>query len=113
MKTIRQALMDEIGYPVKKGKIENKLLSRSLDADSPCDTDMINSDSFVGATADCLFALIAEPNFSESDISISLPDRNIILKQANYLYRSIGEEERNLDQPMVCVGPPPETYVNH
>ena len=112
MKTVKQALIDEIGYPCNEGRIENKLLRRSLDADSPCDHDVITSDSFVGATADCLFALLADPNFSESGISISLPDRTMILKQANSLYRSIGEEEKNLDQPTVCIGPPPGTYVS-
>ncbi len=113
MKTIRQALIDEISYPLNKGKIENKLLARGLDADSPIDAKTINSKEFLGAVADCLFGLIDAPNFSESDISISLQDRDLILKKANYLYRAIGEEEKNLDQPTVCVGPPPGTYVSY
>lgn len=113
MKTIRQTLIDEIGYPIKKGKIDNKILKRRLDAEAECDADTINSKAFIGATADCLFALIAEPDFSESDISVSLSDRILILKQANYLYNAIGEEEKTLDQPKVYVGPPPGIYVSY
>lgn len=92
MKTIRQALIDEIAYPLGQGKIDNRLLSRGLDADSAIDADIINSDAFTGAVADCLFALIEAPNFSESDISISLQDRNLILKKANYLYTRVRDK---------------------
>ena len=113
MKTIRQALKDEIPYPIRNGFIDNKLLSRGLDGDQLIDASVINSKEFIGATADCLYSLIEAPNFSESDISISLQDKDLILKKANSLYRSIGEEEKNLDQPTVYVGPPPGTYVNY
>lgn len=113
MKTIRQALIDEISYPLGQGKIDNKIISRGLDGDAVIDAETINSKEFLGAIADCLYSLIEAPNFSESDISISLQDRDLILKKANYLYRSIGEEERNLDQPRICVGPPPGTYVSY
>lgn len=113
MKTIRQSVSDEMLYPLGSGKIENKLISRGLDGDLPIDATVINSKEYLGAVADCLYALIEAPNFSESDISISLQDRNLILKKANYLYRAIGEEEKNLDQPTVWVGPPPGTYVNY
>lgn len=112
MKTIRQALIDEIPYPLGEGFIDNRIISRGLDGDIEINASVINSNEFLGAKADCLYALIESPNFSESGISISLQDRNLILKKANYLYRSIGEEEKNLDQPTVCVGPPPGTYVS-
>lgn len=113
MKTIRQALKDEVGYPIGDGFIENKLIARGLDGDGAISASVINSKEFLGASADCLFALVDAPNFSESDISISLADRNLILKKANYLYRTIGEEEKTLDEPMVYVGPPPGTYVSY
>ena len=113
MKTIRQALIDEVSYPLSLGKIDNKLISRGLDGDAPISAETINSKEFLGAAADCLYDLIDAPNFSESDISISLQDRDLILKKANNLYRTIGEEEKNLDQPMVCVGPPPGTSVSY
>lgn len=88
-------------------------MARGLDGDAPIDAETLNSNAFLGASADCLFGLIDSPNFSESDISISLQDRDLILKKANYLYRTIGEEEKSLDQPMVYVGPPPGTYVSY
>ncbi len=113
MKTIRQALIDEISYPLNAGKVDNKLIARGLDGDEPISAQTLNSKEFIGAAADCLFDLIDAPNFSESDISISLQDRMLILKKANYLYKSIGEEEKTLDQPKVYIGPPPGTYVSY
>ncbi|MDE6339634.1 MAG: hypothetical protein K2K97_07605 [Muribaculaceae bacterium] len=113
MKTVRQALKDEIPYPVGNGFIDNRLIARGLDGDAQIDAALINSNEFLGAKADCLYALIESPNFSESDISISLQDRTLILRKANALYRAIGEEEKNLDQPTVCVGPPPGTYFSY
>ncbi len=113
MKTIRQALKDEIPYPIGEGFIDNRIMSRGLDGDAPIDAVIINSKEFLGAKADCLYALVETPNFSESDISISLQDRNLILKKANYLYNAIGEEEKTLDQPKVYVGPPPGVYVSY
>lgn len=91
--------------------MDNRLLSRGLNGEADIDPEIINSNEFIGAKADCLYALIESPNFSESGISISLQDRNLILKKANLLYRSIGESEKYIDQPTVCVGPPPGTYV--
>lgn len=113
MKTIRQALIDEIPYPIGEGFIDNRIISRRLDGDAELSAEIINSNEFLGAKADCLYALIEAPNFSESGISISLQDRKLILKKANFLYKAIGEEEKNLDQPTVCIGPPPGTYVSY
>ena len=113
MRTVRQALKDEITYPLSDGIILNKLLRRGLDGDSPVDSSVINSKAFLGAKADCLMEFLIAINFSESDISISVSDRNMILKQANWLYSHIGEEERTLDQPKVYIGPPPGVYVSH
>ena len=113
MKTIRQALIDEISYPLNIGKIDNKLIARGLDGDMMIDSAILNSNEFKGALADCYFDLIDAPNFSESDISISLQDRDLILKKANYLYKAIGEEVKNLDQPQVYIGPPTGTYVSY
>ncbi|ROT19578.1 hypothetical protein EEL53_10055 [Muribaculaceae bacterium Isolate-114 (HZI)] len=104
MKTIAQALKDEIHYPLGGGFIENKLLARGLNGESLIDSSVINSNEFKGAVADCLYSLIEAVNFSESDISISLQDRNLILKKVNAIYASIGEETKDLDQPKVYVG---------
>lgn len=104
MRTIAQALKDEIYYPVNNGKIENILLRRGLDGSGEVSAEVLNSPEFNGAVADCLFSLVEAPNFSESDISISLQDKNLILKKANLIYKSIGEEEKNLDEPTVYIG---------
>lgn len=104
MRTIAQALKDEIYYPVNAGKIENVLLRRGLDGSVEISADVLNSPDFYGAVADCLFSLVEAPNLSESDISISLQDRKLILKKANAIYASIGEDEKNLDEPKVYVG---------
>lgn len=106
MRTIAQALKDEIYYPVNYGKIENILLRRGLDGDSEISEETIMSPEFNGAVADCLYSLVEAINFSESDISISLQDKNLILKKANSIYNSIGEPEKNLDQPTVYIGWP-------
>lgn len=104
MRTIAQALKDEIHYPLNDGFIANKLLKRGLSGSDEITAEVINGDAFKGATADCLYSLIAGVNFSESDISISLNDKNLILKQVNAIYASIGEEEKELDQPRVWIG---------
>lgn len=106
MRTIAQALKDEIHYPLKDGFIENKLMRRGLDGSGEISAEVLSSPEFNGTVADCLYSLIEAPNFSESDISISLQDRDLILKKVNAIYASIGEEEKNLDQPKVYVGWP-------
>lgn len=104
MKTIAQALKDEIYYPVNDGKIDNTLLRRGLDGSGTISAEVLNSPEFNGAVADCLYSLVEAPNLSESDISISLQDRDLILKKANSIYTAIGEQEKNLDEPKVYIG---------
>lgn len=104
MRTIAQALKDEVYYPVNDGKIENILLRRGMDGSGEISAEVLNSPEFNGAVADCLFSLVEAPNFSESDISISIQDKNLILKKVNLIYKSIGEEEKNLDEPTVYIG---------
>jgi hypothetical protein len=103
MRTIKQALIDEIAFPIGEGSIENKLLRRGLDADAEITADVLNSSAFIGATADCLYSLIDTPNFSEANKSVSLSDKDLILKKANALYSSIGEEEKTISKPTVYI----------
>ena len=103
MKTIGQALIDEIHYPVSEGMIENKLIMRGLCYEDEFSIDVAKSSSFVGAVADCLYSLIEAPNFSEADKSISLSDKSLILSKVNSLYKSIGEQEKTLVTPMVYI----------
>lgn len=105
MKTILQALIDEVQYPLSKGTLENKLMYRGLESEEEFTTEIARSNEFIGAVADCLYVLIEAPNFNEGDKSFSLSDKNLILKKAKALYASIGEEGATLaDEPMVYIG---------
>lgn len=108
MKTIRQALKDEIRYPLEDGFIENVIIRRSLDCETEATTEVMNSDAYRGAFADCLYSLIQAINFSEADKSVgSLSEKQItaILSQANSIYQSIGEPAKELEgKPTVYIG---------
>lgn len=104
MKTIQQALIDEIHFPIGLGIIGNKIISRGLDPDGIFDIEVANSVQFRGAVADCLYSLISAPNFSEADKSFSLSDKSLILKKVNSIYKTIGESSVALDdKPMVYI----------
>lgn len=104
MKTVRQALIDEIHYPISEGFIDNRLMERGLNPDDGLTIEILRSNAFKGAVADCLCSLIEAPNISESDKSISLADRNLILKKVNSIYLSIGEKAVDTaDKPIVHI----------
>ena len=105
-KTIQQALIDEILYPLPEGLVENIMVKRGLD-DGTFTKSVAESEAYIGSLADCLYSLITAINFSESDKSVgSLTDKDKtrILKMANYYYGLIGEEEKDGGEPMVYVG---------
>lgn len=107
MKTIMQALKDEVHYKLSNGFFENRLIERELCADDECTVETLKSNPFRGAVADCLISLIQAPNFSEGDVSFSQTDKDKILAIANSYYRSIGEEEKVIEiepQPIVYIG---------
>lgn len=105
MKTIQQALIDEIHYPIGNGIVENKIIKRGLNADDEYSRDLANSSEFMGAVADCLYSLIEAPSFSEADKSFSMSDRDLILKKVNSIYNAIGEPSVGLgDKPKVYIG---------
>lgn len=105
MKTIAQALKDEVYYPINDGMIENIITRRGMTSTENFTTEVANSVAYKGAWADCLISLLQSISFNEADKSIgALTDqqRKSILVQANKLYSSIGEEEVPLEpQPMV------------
>ena len=103
-KTVLQALIDEVHYPIPTGFVENKLMKRGLTASDNVSTEVLNSKPFIGCVADCLYSLIEAPNFNEADKSFSLGDRNLILKKVRTLYASIGEEIVDIDKPKVHFG---------
>lgn len=107
MKTIGQALIDEVHIPIPFGYIENVCIKRGLDPEEEFSKDIADCDLYKGALADCLYSLVQAVGFSESDKSIgSLTEdqRKAIVFNANKLYRSIGEDEVYLvSQPTVYI----------
>lgn len=108
MKTIRQALIDQIHFPIDysgKGFIENTLIIRGLDGDDEFDAAVAKSNEWKGAVADCLYSIIVAPNFNEADKSVYMyeGEKELILKQANKLYEEIGEETKTVDTAWVYI----------
>lgn len=95
MKTIREALIDEIIYPIPEGLVENKLIARGVDGSQEYTIETAKSNDYKGCFADCLVALVQAVNFSESDKSVgTLTDevKKKLLARANSIYEAIGEE---------------------
>lgn len=108
MKTVGQALVDEIHIPIPYGFVENACIKRELDLNEEYDSVVAKSAAYKGVLADCLLSLIQAVSFSEADKSIgslSEDQRKAILVQVNRLYNSIGEEE-------VSLTPKPTVYIN-
>ena len=106
MKTIKQALIDEIHYPIPLGFVENKMIERQLNGDDEYTFEVAQSKEWKGALADCLYSLIQAVNLSESDKSIgtlSDKDKERLLVRINALYKTIGESPA-IGQPMVFIG---------
>lgn len=108
MKTIRQALIDEIHYPISVGFVENVVIKRGLNPEEEFSFDVAHSKEYMGAHADCLYSLIQAINFSEADKSIgSLSDKQItaITSLMNKIYEAIGEEPKDVElRPIVYIG---------
>ena len=106
MKTIKQALIDEIHYPIPLGFVENKMIERQLNGDDEYTFEVAQSKEWKGALADCLYSLIQAVSLSESDKSIgtlSDKDKERLLVRINALYKTICESPA-LGQPMVYIG---------
>ena len=105
MKTIKQALIDEIHYPIPLGFVENKMIERQLNGDDEYTFEVAQSKEWKGALADCLYSLIQAVSLSESDKSIgtlSDKDKERLLVRINALYKTIGESPA-LGQTMVYI----------
>ena len=108
MKTILQALKDEVYYPISDGMVENKLLGRDLVPDGEFSKAVLNTSAWKGALADTLLTLIQAVNVSEGDKSFgALTDaqRKALLARVNNLYKDIGEDEVLLELH-------PTVYIN-
>lgn len=107
MKTVIQALISKVHWPLPYDFVETVCTERGINGCSDFTYDMSKSSEYKGALADCLYSLVQAINFSEAGKSIgNLTDkqREILLKQANRLYREIGEEEKDDGSPVVYFG---------
>ena len=105
-KTVKQALIDAVHYPIPVGFVENTIIERQLEEDADYTYEVYQSREFKGALADCLYSLLQAVSVTESDKSIgtlSDKDKERLLVRINSLYQSIGEESP-LGQPMVYIG---------
>lgn len=108
MKTVREALIDEILYPIPEGKIDNKMIARGLEGDDEFTMDVAKSNEYRGCFADCLVALLQSVSFSEADKSVSPISDEVkkkLLVIANNIYKDLGEEE-------VVAESQPTVYIN-
>ena len=108
MKTILQAIKDEIYYPINDGLVENKLLGRDLFPGEEFSKTISDSDAWKGALADSLLTLIQQVNVSEGDKSFGAmtdKQREALLIRINNLYKAIGEEPVEIELK-------PTVYIN-
>ena len=106
MKTIRQALIDEIIYPIPEGLVDNKLIARGLTGNEEFTFESCKSHEYKGCFADCLVALVQAVNFSEADKSVgTLTDevKKKLLHRANEIYKGLGEDLVPEEKPMVYI----------
>lgn len=107
MKTIMQALLDEVHYPIPPGFVENVLIRRQLEGSDEYSHEVSVSNGYLGAVADCLWSLVQAISFSESDKSFGAltdKDKERILLRVNSIYNTIGEPTVELEEkPMVYV----------
>lgn len=107
MKTIKQALKDEVHYPLSDGFVENVMLRRGFEEEDIFTQDVALSSAYIGAVADCLSSLLHSIAFSEADKSVSAlsdKDKERIAYRANQLYKQIGEPVIEYNKPKVYIG---------
>lgn len=108
MKTILQAIKDEVYYPINDGLVENKLIGRDLTPEGEFSKSILDTKQWKGALADVLLTLIQSVNVSEGDKSFgALTDtqRKAILMRVNNLYEAIGETTVEIESK-------PTVYIN-
>ena len=106
MKTITQALLDEIFYPIPLGYVENRLIARDINGEDIVNKETMLSDAYKGVLADCLVSLVQATDLTEADKSIkalSEEDKKRLFIRANRLYAEIGEQEVESPQPKVFI----------
>ena len=91
--TVLAALKAHVQYPLPADFFSSVLLRRGLTGEDVCTKETLESPAFTGAQADCIRQIILYPgSISEGGMSISKTDRDSLMRIANRLYASIGEE---------------------
>lgn len=101
--TLIEDLRTHVEYPLGDNVLESVLIKRELDKDTNQTAIIARSSSFRGAIADLLVRIINAPNISEGGVSISLSDKDKMLKVANSIYLEIGEPEIGEKKPSVTI----------
>lgn len=107
MKTVIQALISEVHWPIPEEFVDTVCIKRQLNGDAEFTYEVSQGNAYNGALADCLYSLCQAINFSEAGKSVgNLTDeqRRIMMRRANALYEEIGEEEKYLEEPTVYFG---------
>lgn len=100
--TILAALKAQVQYPLPNDFFASVMVERGLSGDGTCTKEVFNSKSFKGAKADCIRQLILYPSsISEGGMSISKAAEDALRKEANRLYRQIGEETLDENKPKI------------
>ncbi len=107
MKTVVEALLSKVHWPMPISFVETVCIERNIDGQEAFTYAVSTSTGYKGALADCYFHLFQAVNYSEAGKSVgNLTDeqRRWCLKQANKLYGEIGEEEKEIEEPTVYFG---------
>ncbi len=100
--TILAALKAQVQYPLPADFFASVMVERGLAGDAPCTRDVFASKSFKGAKADCIRQLILYPSsITEGGMTISKAAEDALRKEANRLYRQIGEEPLDDNKPRI------------
>jgi hypothetical protein len=84
--TYLEAIKGKVNYPLSDNTFTLALLDRGLTASDTYATGQ----AFDLAYADAVVTLLTAPNVSEGGYSVSLSDREILLKLANGIYTKYG-----------------------
>jgi hypothetical protein len=107
MKTVIQALISKVHWPLPYDFVETTCIERGIDGNKTFSAEIAATNDYKGALADCLYSLVQAVNFSEAGKSVgNLTDeqRRLILKSANRLYDEIGEPLKDDGEPVVIFG---------
>jgi len=99
--TILEALKSKVSYPLSDSFFQSVLIERGLSTEGDFTQEVAQSKEFKLCYADALIRMISGVNATEGDYSVSLSDRDNLLKIANTIYSKYGEPEFTELRPTV------------